>query len=1520
VSLGAGLWQCSEETTGVRPGGIQLDLRRGAASVAIDSVEIEVWRGVSRVAAETLAVDSSGAFSWLLPLDAGGSYSVRAYARGVEAQGWPTEPPERGVVALATAPPIEVPAGRLAVARLDLDPAAPVLRGAMGEPGSDSIRVSWSPVATATAYRLGWYRARSGIVTHAAAIPDTQLTLAWDRTSAGALPEAESDSVLFRVRAILGTRQSVYGPGLWRDLGRWLDLPRVTGVTPLPGTTVEPDAFAIHLIFDRPMATGTVEEGVLWTRRPGGERVDYTLVSEDASHARLRLDPEPGVILMDAVYELRLTPQLADAQGRPFDADGARPGLQDTLFTWTTAPYAPLQVVAMEPRPGSNDAPLSPTVRVAFNRAIDPATLGAGRFWVHDAAGAPISGSLSVASTRDTIRWQPAAPFWYATACTVGVSSDLRDADGRALDQDAGTYPQREPFVAHFRTLDQPLGPRVVAIQPAAGAMGVSRDAMIEIEFSQPVDTVSVRTADSFRVLRDGQIGIPGSVRHDAEQRRFAFHASSRLQTGTTYQVQVNGDLSGRPGVTDLEGVPLDQDRAVPGFQPFRAAFRVERAPAVQSMTFEPARPDTFMPVPGVVRLRFTRPIDPASIENSAIVLTRGASVVPVTVEIAADSLVARLTPLDPLTRERRYGVRVDTLVATRDGSLLDQQPERPWHEPYRAFFTTAPESLHPRVILVAPAAGDTGAAVTDTIRVGFSIPIDPTTVTTGSFRLTRLTGGPQPVAATVTADSLTARLVASDSLAYAAEYEATVTTAVASRNGLFALDQDPSLPGLQAFTSRFRTAPERLAPWVQSSVPVDGATEVPIDQPIRITFSEPMDSPTVPAALSITQGDTPIGGVLTSTQAGRVWTFTPDAPLAWRSTYAARIDTLASDRAGNRLDQDPQAPGRQSFAITFVTQNEGTAPRVGAVTPEDGADGVGVRNEVRLVFSEPLAPGTITPENLRIVSGETPVPGSLTLAGADSIVSWIPIDPVDSTRVPLAFSTVYRVEAGTGIEDVWGNGLDQDPNLPERQPFASFFTTQPETLAPRVTALLPGSSDVPIDAQPRLVFSEPMAAGSLAIPGAVDLLEDGDPVPFTLALAPSADTLTLAPTQTLRPSQYYAVRVDTLARDRVGNALDQDPAETGAQPYVGVFLTEPDTRAPRVLEVTPSDGAQHAAPDAAVQAELSERVDPGTVHAGSVYLTGSGGIVALREGPALDDSGARIRLVPAAPFAEGETYGLLISHLVADLVGHPLDQDPDAPGAQDFASSFRVGRRPVVVWAGGLCALGDSTRVRFDASASFTPDTDDSLRLAFWDWGDGARDTLEAPSGLMATHDYGCQDLAGCDAVDNDGDGAADENGAGGCDESHRVILRLGDAYGVTRADTAGVAFCAFQVLDAWPASDDSVGMADTLRVILARAAVPAGLEEGIEFKRLGDPEPVAFGTLLRDGGRRLLIHPQYGFGPGEYRLRLTSGVRDALGVGLDQDPCRPGHQAFELNFHGPRRAPLPPPADRRETGPSGE
>lgn len=1516
AALAAGLWQCADDTLSSLPGTIGLSLSRGAGlepSVArIDSVEIEIRLDGEGVAGELVAVDPQGGFEATFALPAAEDYAVRVFAYGAAGEAWPDGSRPGGVVARAETGGVAVPAGRLAQLELPLALAASEVLAVTGAPGIDSLRVRWSSVAGASAYRLAWYSARSGGIASSDPIADTTIAFAW--AGPGALAGvAPSDSVLFRARPEFDGRGGVSGPGLWRDLSLWLDLPRLLSASPGPGDSIEAEGAAVELAFDRGMDRASLAAGVDW-RRIGGDPVAFTAEAlEPEPASRFRLEPH-AMLAMGAPYSVTLAGAVTDADGRPFDADPESEGLQAWSAQWRTAAYAPLRVIAVEPAPGAQGVARDEPVRVRFNRAVDPASVGDASLYLTDAWGARLAAA-SITAAGDSARWVPAAPAWYATACTLHVTTGIVAADGKPFDQVPQTYPEREGYGSVFTTLAQPEGPRVVAQEPDSGAVAVPLWSGITVEFSEPVDPATVSPTTSLRLLRGGSVGIPGSVLAEAGDRRFTFRPNLELERGTAYLVRVLGEAPGG-GVRDLDGHPLDQDRLAPGYQPYEAWLTAELPPAVVTLGFEPARADTFVATGASLLLTFSRTLDPASVTAATLRLEREGTPIQAAITLAPDGS-ARLDPPGALEWLTRYAIVADTLIAAADGSRLDQDPVAPRHQPFRRHFTTEPESLHPAVAVVSPADGAEGVSLATLVSIAFSRPIDPATVTTQSLLLEALGPGGEvtPVAGTVAAASQTATFTPASPLAYFSEYRVRVTTAVTDPSGLLPLDQDASEPGLQPFLSFFATTHERIPPRVESVYPANGAGQVSIATDVALLFSEPMDAASLAGAFQLRAAGEPVAGDGALDGTGRIYTFAPAQALPYLTACAVEVDTTARDLAGNALDGVPSQPGRESFASAFTTEPDRVSPRVALREPADGSQQVAPDQPLVWTFNERLARASLTPQAFRVEGGAGPLPGRAQLSADGQVLNWSPVTLPDSSAALLEFGTTYQVTADTLLADLAGNRLDQRPDLPGRQADVAFFATMPETLAPRVTALLPAAIDVPIEAHPALVFSEPMEEASLLEPAAVALTREGEPVAHARSLSTSGDTLTLVPEAPFEYLAVYVVQVETSALDLNGNRLDQDPAAPGRQGFGGSFQCEPDRDPPVVLSVSPLDGAVHVDPEISVVLTFSEPLAPNTVHGGSVYLVGEEGIVTLLLDPQLDESGTEVALQPAA-LVPGGGYEVVVTHQVTDVAGNEMEH---APGQPAFSSGFTVGQYPQIVWGGGLCAPSDTSRVVFDASASFDPAEDDSIAWARWDWGDGTRDTLQAPAGLAAAHTYGCLDLAGCDGQDNDGDGEADETGPEGCDESHRVILELIDAHGLARRDTVGVAFCPLLVLESFPEPGGRLSLHESVRLAFSRAIDAATVDTSVALYDEADSSVVACRVRLAEGGRELLLSPR-GAGEGAYRLEISPLLQSAGGPPLDQDLCAPGRQGFRLEFLGPE----PPegedllePAGGGESGP---
>ena len=94
------------------------------------------------------------------------------------------------------------------------------------------------------------------------------------------------------------------------------------------------------------------------------------------------------------------------------------------------------------------------------------------------------------------------------------------------------------------------------------------------------------------------------------------------------------------------------------------------------------------------------------------------------------------------------------------------------------------------------------------------------------------------------------------------------------------------------------------VCPLVVSTIPIDKAIDVPLNQVISATFNEKMDPATInQASFIIQQGTTAIAG--TVSYSGVVATFTPTSPLQPNVLYSGTIKTLAKDLIGQSLMED---------------------------------------------------------------------------------------------------------------------------------------------------------------------------------------------------------------------------------------------------------------------------------------------------------------------------------------------------------------------------------------------------------------------------------------------------------------------------------------------------------------------------------------------------------------------------------------------------------------------------------------
>lgn len=1491
ASLALASLRCAGDPAG--PGGSALDLivdwgGLGARGLAEEvHLEIRDAKGDLWVEPQVATVAPDGAIAFDLVLSEGAGLEVALWVDAEDGEG-------RGITAEGRTPNVTVRSARTTEVTVRLVGTVPTLAPVVAEPGDLSYALAWSSVPGSLRYDVLEIGPAGRTILASA---DTALTLpiAAARARAG----GDETDLVYRVRAVLPRGAGAYGDPVSFGIEAVRDLPAVLTVLPADGTAAVRDTTAPRLVFDREMDWATLSLAEVRLQDEGSGEV--VLLTPRGAGATLTLD-HPTPLRRGRNYRLELTGALADAEGRPFDQEPTVIGLQGFTSVFTTEVYDPVTVSSVLPPEAAVDVAIATGVQVVLSREVLAASVNTASVLLEDATGTAVAASVSFDAPTRTVRLQPTAPLAYDATYTVRVTPLVLDLRGEPLDQDPSTeIPVYEEFSSSFRTLVQPVGPRVIAtVPPDAAAIHPPREPIVAT-FDRALEVASVNPTTSFRIVKL-PIGaaVPGQISADAGRAAFTFTPTTPLEAGLHYRIELTTALR------DEAGVPLDQDPGTPGFQGFTAEFRVEDVFGLLSVV--PADGAERVPRDAVVVLSFPRALDAATLDGAE--LLRGLLPLPANRSLSANGRVLTLMPEEPLATFTSYEVRVDGDLRTTEGDHFDEDPGFPGYQTFASRFTTRPDSIPPRVAAVIPADGAEGVAPDARLEITFTKPIRPGSVNAETVLLQRVGGGSVTGVFSVSADSLRAFFSPAAALQFLHEYELSVLTWIVDPFDV-RLDQDPVAPDRQEFRARFRVDRERQAPRVLAVSPSDGEEGVGVGTLVELLFDEAMDPATLPTALALLgpEGTPQPGTVLVAADSVRV-SFVPTGLLLEDRIYEVELGTGATDRWGNALDQDPTTEGAQPFTSSFRTERDGRGPIVVSSDPTDGESGVEPDVSLELLFDEELDDATVSASGIILRSGDGE---EVALASLDQVA---PGRVVLAPATPLATDTDYVLLATPELTDTLGNVFDQDPGTSTPDEFRAHFRTRPENVPPAVVAVL-FESDPPVPAtNPRIVCSEPIDPASLD-PGDIVLRPGrGADLAITVEFL-SADTLVVRPEEPLESLASYDLVVEGLT-DLVGNPFDQDPATEELDAYLLTFETAPDTGRPRVVAVEPVEGAAGLRPEATVTLTFSEAMRTEDFDDFTYQLVRLEGSTEFPVDGVISWNPEQTRFVftPIGLLLLGARYEVRADYRLRDLAGNPLDQDPETPEEDVFVSRFLVGAYPEPELGISLCA--DSTWVVFDAQASFDPDG--SLDSLVFIWGDGTETGIADPTGedFVQGHAYPCLDFAGCDHLDNDGDGAIDGDD---CDESYRVILRTRDDDGLWGADSSGVSFCAFGVLASDP-PDGAVGV-DTLlaeiRLSLSRepdldSVVPAafvlhsaGLLEvpidSVGFEAATNEVVLRLGETLRAG----TLHT----------LEVLSTVVDPDGRGLDQDPCAPGTDPFLATFTT-ESPPLPGVPTPRESLPA--
>jgi Ice-binding-like/Bacterial Ig-like domain len=209
-----------------------------------------------------------------------------------------------------------------------------------------------------------------------------------------------------------------------------------------------------------------------------------------------------------------------------------------------------------------------------------------------------------------------------------------------------------------------------------------------------------------------------------------------------------------------------------------------------------------------------------------------------------------------------------------------------------------------PTILMVVPQTN--GVGTNRAVAVVFSRPMDPSSINAGSFMVAGVAG-------TVTYD-IANRIAAfkpSADLASNTMFNASITVGAKDLSGT-----PLAAPFNFSFTTR--ATKDTSPPDIVAINVAAGATCVPLDQKIKVTFDEQMDSLTINPSTFFIAG---VAGAVTYDVVSQTATLTPSANLAANTTFTITVTTGAMDLGGVPL----AAPFHQTFT---------TGPCVGGGVP----------------------------------------------------------------------------------------------------------------------------------------------------------------------------------------------------------------------------------------------------------------------------------------------------------------------------------------------------------------------------------------------------------------------------------------------------------------------------------------------------------------------------------------------------------------------------------------------------------
>ena len=846
-------------------------------------------------------------------------------------------------------------------------------------------------------------------------------------------------------------------------------------------------------------------------------------------------------------------------------------------------------VLAISPPDGAIDVPVNARSVVALSEAIDPTSIpGAVQL-------APaVSGTLTLSGAGRIVTFVPAAPLAVSTPYTLTVSG-LRDLAGNVMPPFASTFTTRAVVTADT------TAPTVGQTVPASGAINVSVTSPIVIPISEPIVAGAVNQ-DSVRVLANvpglGFVQVAGTLTVDATATVITFVPLTPYRGNTAITLHVNANST----IHDLAGNNLTFASVT-----FTTAAATD-ATAPTILGVMPLNGTINVGLNAIVTLTFSESLAPSTVNNSTFALYANGQPHGVAVNRSSDNRTVTLSTTFPPNS-------LMTMVATSGVTDLSGNGLAEFTSTFAT--TSNPDTTLGQVITLRPAPGATNVPANTPLTMFVTKPVDAASV--GPALWVAQNGVLATGTVTVSGGGTAIHFVPSVPFAPGAFVQVFLEGAI-----------DTSGNSLPSFQSSFTIASNpvtstatvlRVAP-TGTGVPVNAVAEIEVSEPIRPATA------TAATVRLLNQAFTPLPSTISVRANDRIIRLVPVDPLPANQTVFIQV-------LSGLLDTQDQPVSGSLASFTTGNEVDATPPTVLAVTPPDGVTEVGSNALVRVRFSEPINPLTVTGATIQVATGGfVAIPASFSFNSGDTEVTLASVQPLPDAAVLTITINGVQDRAGQNVTPLTTSfttrtGADtRGPTLQRASVFASQFGVP-------VNTVFVGEFDEPLD---------PQSVNGLSV-----VLRDNIlfvPVAATVALNPDGRSVTLTPATALAVGRSFSLffNFNIALRDLAGNS----------SPGTSVSFTtsfQPDATAPTIVASNPVNGDIDIPTNIRLNVLFDEPIDANTLD--QITLT-TGAPVPITT--ALS-TGNRILTVSIATLLAPSTPHTLTLAGLRDSSGNPLPQ-----------------------------------------------------------------------------------------------------------------------------------------------------------------------------------------------------------------------------------------------------------------------